>query len=146
VQLNRTTGTVEDLNFPVKIGRYVRVFTQAVNGNLYYGYGIAEFEAYEANTSLPIRPSGLTVVAASTSQVDLAWKDNSGNETGFKVEQRIGTGAWTQLANSPANAQSRRITGLTANMTYSFRLRATNASGDSAYSNIVTVAPGTESK
>ena len=139
VQVLWTTGAADDLNFPAKTGRYVRVFTQAVNGNPYCGYGIQEVEIYEANTSLPARPTGLTAVAFSASKVDLAWRDNSDNETGFKVEQRLGTGAWTTLASSPANAQSRSVAGLKPNSTYSFRLGATNASGDSMDGNIATV-------
>ena len=113
--------------------------TQTVNGNPYYGYGIQELEIYEANRALPIRPTGLHAVTASANQVDLVWRDNSSNETGFKVEQRLGAGAWTTLANAQANSQSRSVAGLKANTAYSFRLRASNASGDSAYSNTAAV-------
>jgi hypothetical protein len=83
--------------------------------------------------------TGLTAVASSASKVDLAWRDNSDNETGFRLEQRIGTGAWSALASSPANTQSRNVTGLKPNSTCSFRLRATNVSGDSMDSSIATV-------
>lgn len=135
-------GTVDDIRFPAATGRYLRVNMNKFRGNAYYGYAINEIAIYEATTAFPIRPTGLTAVVASSTQVNLTWKDNASNESGFKVEQQIGTGAWVALSNSANNVVSRSITGLTANTTYSFRLRATNAAGDSAYTNTATVITG----
>ena len=36
---------------------------------------------------VPTAPSNLTAVASSSTQVDLAWRDNSANETGFQIER-----------------------------------------------------------
>ena len=88
----------------------------------------------------PAAPSGLTATAVSKSQINLAWTDNSGNETGFKIERRMGNGAWSQITVTGANVGSFFSTGLQAGKTYSFRVRATNAGGDSAYSNIATAS------
>ncbi|HYG78185.1 MAG TPA: DUF5060 domain-containing protein [Planctomycetota bacterium] len=89
----------------------------------------------DANAGLPAAPSNLSASAASSSSINLVWSDNATNETGFKLERKTGTGAFTQIALLSANALSFSDSGLSASTTYVYRLRATNASGDSPYSN-----------
>lgn len=90
----------------------------------------------------PQAPSGLSANPDSSSAVALVWNDNSDNELGFKLERRRsgddGAG-FSQVALLPANATSHRDTGLNALTAYDYRLRAYNAGGDSAYSNVFTV-------
>ncbi len=82
----------------------------------------------------PADPSALAATAASTSQINLTWTDNASTETGFKLERSPnGTTGWTQIATPAANATSYSDTGLSAATAYYYRLRATNAAGDSAY-------------
>jgi hypothetical protein len=86
--------------------------------------------------TVPAAPSNMTATATSSTQVSLSWTDNSNNETGFKLEGKTGaTGNWTQIALVGANVTSWNGSGLTPNTQYFFRVRATNAAGDSAYSN-----------
>lgn len=88
----------------------------------------------------PQPPSGLSGSADSPSAVELVWNDNSDDELGFKLERRVsGSGAFAQVALPPANATSHRDTGLNALTAYDYRVRAYNAGGDSAYSNVFTV-------
>jgi serine protease AprX len=86
---------------------------------------------------VPAAPSGLAAAAASSSQINLGWTDNANNEDGFKIERCTGSGCtnFAQIAAVGANATSYSDTGLTANTTYSYRIRAYNTGGDSAYSN-----------
>jgi hypothetical protein len=86
---------------------------------------------------VPAAPSGLIASAVSPSRVDLAWTDNSNNETGFKVERSgtSSTSGFTQIATVGANVTTYSSTGLSADTRYWYRIRASNASGDSAYSN-----------
>ena len=52
-------------------------------------------------------PSGLTASAASASQINLSWADNSTNETGFKIERKTGsTGTYAQITTVGANVRS----------------------------------------
>lgn len=84
----------------------------------------------------PAAPGSLSASAVSSSQVNLAWSDNSSNETGFKIERKTGAGGmYAQIATPGANATSFQDAGLAASTTYYYRVRATNAVGDSAYSN-----------
>jgi hypothetical protein len=64
----------------------------------------------------------------------LAWVDNATNETGFELERATAsTGPWAQVAAPAAKSTSFDDSGLTAASTYWYRLRASNASGESAY-------------
>jgi transcriptional regulator CtsR len=85
--------------------------------------------------TVPAAPSNLSASAASSSQINLAWTDNAGDETGFSIERSTGGGAYAQIATVGANVTSYQNTGLTASTTYSYRVRASNAAGFSAYSN-----------
>ena len=84
----------------------------------------------------PAAPSGLTV-AGGVGQAVLSWTDNADNETGFEIDRKLSSDpdtSFAQVGTAPVNAQSFTNTSLAAG-TYSYRVRATNAVGDSANSN-----------
>jgi spore germination protein YaaH len=89
----------------------------------------------------PAAPSGLQATAASTTSINLNWLDNSTNETGFYVERCTGAqptcdaspSGFTQIAQLAANTTSYTAAGLTASTTYTFRVGAYSADGNSAY-------------
>jgi predicted phage tail protein len=93
-----------------------------------------------AAPAVPIAPSNLTATAVSSSQINLTWADNANNETGFKIERCAGAGCsdFAQIATVGANVSSYPNTGLAASTSYSYRVRAYNAGGDSGYSNTAT--------
>jgi len=81
-------------------------------------------------------PSNLAATAISTSQINLAWTDNSSTEDGFKIEQSADNVTFTQIATVGANVTTYSNSGLSASTTYYYRVRATSTlSGDSDYSN-----------
>jgi len=89
----------------------------------------------QATPVAPVAPSGLIANVASSSQINLTWADNSNNETGFKLERRqSGSSTWTQIATPATNAIAYSNTGLSAATKYYYRVRATNAIGDSVFS------------
>lgn len=85
----------------------------------------------------PVAPSNLLATAASSSSIDLTWADNSSNESGFHIESCAGAGCtnFAQIGQAGANVISFSNTGLNASTTYTYRVRAFNAGGESAYSN-----------
>ena len=85
--------------------------------------------------SPPAAPTALAATAASAIQIDLAWTDNSDNETGFEIERSttgIG-GTYGPLHTTSANATAYSDSGLDPETEYCYRARATNAAGESAY-------------
>ncbi len=102
------------------------------------GYSNTASAVTPAAPAVPAAPTNLVATAVSKSQINLSWTDNAGNETGFYVERCKGATCtnFTRIATVAANVTSYSNTKLTANTTYRFRVRAYNASGTSAYSNI----------
>jgi hypothetical protein len=72
----------------------------------------------------------------SSSEIDLSWTDNSDNETEFKIERSTDAGiTFTEIATVGANVTTYPDTGLAPSTTYAYRVRASNSTGDSDYSN-----------
>ena len=83
----------------------------------------------------PTAPTNLAATAASSSQINLSWTNTSSTQTGVKIERSTDNVSFTQIAVAGATAVSYPDSGLSASATYYYRVRATNASGDSPYSN-----------
>ncbi len=100
------------------------------------GYGIYRTTTSVAGT-VPTDPSGLTATAASSSQINLSWTDNSGDESGFKIERCAGAACsnFAEIATVSAGVTTYPNTGLTASTLYRYRVRAYNGTGNSGYSN-----------
>ena len=97
----------------------------------------------------PTAPSGLSAQAVSSSQINLAWSDNSSNESGFRIErcQNSGCGSFQEIAVVGANVAAYSSLGLASETTYAFRVRAYNNDGNSSYSNTAegtTASSGTQ--
>ncbi len=92
----------------------------------------------------PAAPSGLTA-SLSGFLVLLAWQDNASNETVFEIERCEGRGCMnfaglaTQWPDVPNYTDYSALSG----HSYSYRVRASNAGGSSAYSNIASIVAGT---
>ena len=86
---------------------------------------------------IPLQPpSGLSARGASATRIHLSWRDNSANETGFKVERRReGSGVWVQIGTTASDTEAHTSEGLFSEATYFHRVRAFNDSESSAYSN-----------
>ncbi len=84
-------------------------------------------------------PSMLQVLSFEETAVSLQWQDNSNNEDGFDIEQRINDSAFVKIKALDANKTSVTITGtFLATNVYSFRARAYKGSRKSEYTNIVS--------
>ena len=69
-----------------------------------------------------------SVIAVSTTQINLSWQDVTGN-TGYKIERKAGSGSWSDLTNLAAGVTTYSDTGLTCGTTYTYRVSALSASG-----------------
>ncbi|HET9212590.1 MAG TPA: fibronectin type III domain-containing protein [Thermoanaerobaculia bacterium] len=116
---------------------------RAANAGGYSAYSNIATTTTQAVPVPPAAPTALTAQAASTSAINLSWRDNSANEDSFHVQQLV-NGAYQEVQILGPNVTSVQIGGLAAATTYSFRVVAANAVGYSAYSNVAsatTAAP-----
>ena len=89
---------------------------------------------------VPVTPTGLTATVVDNSKVSLGWKDNSNNETGFRVERRnagAGNTAWASIAELGSNIQTYADATVAMGMGYDYRVSTFNAKGK-AFSNVVS--------
>jgi C1A family cysteine protease/chitodextrinase len=95
------------------------------------------------DTTPPTAPSNLRAQAISSSEIDLSWgasTDSGGSGlAGYSIERRQSGGSFSEIAKVGANTTSYKDTGLSANTTYEYRVRAyDNAGNYSDYSNIAS--------
>jgi len=69
--------------------------------------------------------------------VELTWRDNSDNETGFIIEfAEAPYTSWTEVVTTAADATSYSHTTAADDIQLAYRIKATNSTGDSAYSKV----------
>ncbi|MDM8560654.1 hypothetical protein [Candidatus Parabeggiatoa sp. HSG14] len=85
------------------------------------------------SSTAPSAPANLTAPTISSTTIDLTWNDNSSDENGFIVK-RDGT----PIATTTTDIFNYSDTDLTCNTTYNYSVVATNASGDSTPSPIIS--------
>jgi Thiol-activated cytolysin/Fibronectin type III domain len=78
--------------------------------------------------SAPATPTGFVATANSSSAVLLSWNAVSA-ATAYKLERKIGAGAFSPLASPSSNSYN--DTGLSASTAYTYKLVSSNANGDS---------------
>jgi len=83
-------------------------------------------------TTLPAAPTNLTAVVVNASQIDLAWSDNADNEDYYKLERKDGDGDFILIAELPEDTEAYSDEDVTAGHSYTYRVSASNAMGDSA--------------
>jgi hypothetical protein len=75
-------------------------------------------------------------------------QDYSNNESGFTLERKVNSGDFSHLADLPSNADSYEDVGVAVSTTYTYRIRASNESGNSGWweKKIVSLGPQKNSK
>ncbi|MBN9386987.1 MAG: fibronectin type III domain-containing protein [Chloroflexi bacterium] len=84
-------------------------------------------------------PTNLIANAQSFIRVNLSWTDTSGGVAGFRLERSNGGGAWTEIARVGAKVTTFSDVGLQPNTAYSYRVRASYGSNNSAYTGPVSL-------
>lgn len=88
----------------------------------------------------PLAPTNLTGVLLN-SQVTLSWVDNATNETGFKIERKVGAGTYSLISTIGSNITTYTDASVATGQTYTYRVYSYNAIGNSTnYSNEFTIS------
>ena len=87
-------------------------------------------------TTVPLAPTELKTSVISKDQIDLTWKDNSSNETEFKIERKTDSGNFTEIGSTAANVTTFSDKTVSINTSYTYRVFSFNKAGKSVeYSN-----------
>ncbi len=119
-------GTTDSLEVPVKDS------VMAITDEGYFDWPV-----------LPEAPSSLNVVLAERG-VTLTWRNHGGDPTNIIVERRRNSQSrepWERIAKLDANVTRYLDAKPHTGQPRAYRVRAANANGESAYSNIATVVP-----
>ena len=128
--------------------------TALTDGTTYYyevqafntsgGGGDSSFSNVASATTTLAAPTSLSATTASTSQINLAWTNNSGSDTGFHIDRSTDGVTFTAVGTVAASVTTFSDTGLTDGMTYYYEVQAFNtAAGDSTFSNVASATTTT---
>lgn len=109
-------------------------------GGTYQNLSLGEMTSAVVNVAasgVPLNPTGLLVAQNSSVSAVLTWQDNAADETGYRVERKVGPGGvFSTLLTLGSGSTSHTDTGpFTNNEVYYYRVVAVNGVGDSAASN-----------
>ena len=115
---------------------FFRIAYSELNSVVNFGDSTLAYQA-AASSGSPTAPTSLSSNATSSNQINLTWADTAFNEDGFKIERCEGSSCanFVQIGTASANITTYASTGLKGSTLYSYRVRAFNISGDSAYTN-----------
>lgn len=122
--------------YPVETGTHTFTWTYIKDQGTSSGSDTAWLDhiTFPPHNAPPYAPSGLTATALSPTRILLNWSDNSSDETEFYVERQSGS-YWSLIDWTAANVATIVNDELSPETTYFFRVRASNANGESSYSN-----------
>ena len=135
-----TTGNLyigTKINTATTAGDY---FNGTIDDVRIYNYSLtaADVATLLTNTA-PAAPTSMLATPTSASTMTVTFTDNANNESGFVLERKLAAGSYAVVAQLPANTTGGATTfidsGLAANSTYTYRVRAYNVVDYSAYSN-----------
>ena len=127
---------------PLPNGRVAAVGSIVQNGAPHHGASRIIMRVVDF-ASQPRRPSAPSVtVRPFNGQLRVAWTAVP-DAAGYRVEYRVGDGSWNELSRwFDAGDLVAPYPTVRTGVTYSFRVRAFNDGGASAYSEVASITPG----
>jgi outer membrane protein assembly factor BamB len=117
---------------------------RAFKGNEYSNYSNSVM--VRTHNAIPKSPDNLVLVTTSRKGITIAWRDNSLNETGFRIERAYGTNTeYKTIATVGQDVRNFEDADVLDGMNYQYRVAAYNEIGESQMSNTllaVALAPG----
>jgi uncharacterized protein (TIGR02145 family) len=91
----------------------------------------SESDVISEVTSVPAAPSNLSGKVNSSTQITLSWRDESTNESEFKIERKIGSGAFVIVGSTSKDVTNFIDINLVPNTVYTYRVFTKNSYGNS---------------
>jgi len=127
---NPVTGTI-DHDFAPDVAHKFRIRAYSATA----GYPDYSPEVESTPSDWPEAPSNLSATSTSTTAIHLEWTAPGGVVTDYTIQSSDNGSDWANLAVNVSNT-SYDASGLTEGTLRYYRVLATNASGESAYSNV----------
>lgn len=131
------SNTVAATSIPIEEG--VTYFFRVNASNK---YGASKYSATTkldvVVTAAPNAPYDLKGTATAT-EVSLKWGDDSNKETAFDVERSLDGTTFTKIGSTGRNVVTYSDKTVSEKTKYSYRVRATNIKGNSAYTNVLVL-------
>ena len=141
--------SLDDENWSVvgSVGSGVTIFNDSgltLNTNYYYrvkadsSKGDSEYSVSRDVTTLKLPAPSDLLFDPNIDRVKIDWTSNSsGLEDGFEIQRSLnGVNGWSTVGNVGTSITTFTDTGLTQSTTYFYRVRATDVSGNSDYSEV----------
>ncbi|MCP4710646.1 MAG: choice-of-anchor D domain-containing protein, partial [Planctomycetes bacterium] len=128
--------TYEDENLVPGSEYCYRIRAFNANGNSAY----SQVQCATTISNPPDAPTDLSVQAVSDEQIDVSWTDNANNETGFRIERRLGaSGNFIWIGTAGPNLTTYEDQAVFPDQEFCYRVLAFNGGGNSDYSNLACV-------
>ena len=141
---NATGGDAQMTNAAVGNSKLVRIDAGTDSGTLAVvlvdSGSIGVTSDATSGATGPASPTGLGATLFNSSQASLSWTDNATNESSFTIERSINGGTFAVLTTVGANVNTFLDSNVGAGNSYSYRVLASNSTGNSAYTNSATVS------
>ena len=118
-----------------------RIMVKAVN-NVFFNVNDRNFTVIASEVDVPGAPTNLAGNRVNPSNIALSWTDNGDLEDGFVIERRTGSDNFEEIARTSVNNTSYTDQTAQDSESYSYRVAAFNATGNSGYTNEVSFASG----
>ncbi|TRX51738.1 T9SS type A sorting domain-containing protein [Fulvivirga sp. M361] len=118
-----------------------RIMVKAVN-NVFFNVNDRNFTVIASEVDVPEAPTNLAGNRVNPFSIELSWTDNGDLEDGFVIERKSGSDNFEEIARTPVNNTSYTDQTAQDNESYSYRVAAFNATGNSGYTNEVSFVSG----
>lgn len=88
--------------------------------------------AFKFEAGIPLAADNASATTQSSSEIQLAWNDNAGNETGYRIERRVSGGSFSTLVTLPSGTTSHTDSTCVPGTAYDYQIIAFNDSGDAS--------------
>lgn len=116
---------------PDRVWSYAVVAVNANGESAFSNIRAVEVPLFDATA-----PGNMIVSGATATTADIAWADNSSDETGFRIERSTNSVNWTTVTTTAPNVTRFQDAGLLPLRTYYYRVQAVKPDGNTDPANI----------